>query len=203
LEINSPYITCICGRTTDAKDRYCSNCAEALFSADSSNTSNIRRPIFYPLGLLKLSVLSLVTLGLYQFYWFYKNWKYVKLEGHQKISPVARAIFSIFYFFALLKAVKKKGEEFDCFHEFTPPSIAIFWTILVLMGRAPDPWSLLSLLSVLALLPAQRYINQLNTLATDGAAIDEKFTVWNWLLIIPGFAILVLWCIGSFMPQTQ
>ena len=46
---------------------------------------------------LKLGVLSILTLGLYELYWFYKNWKLARDEGGAKVRPFWRAIFAIFF----------------------------------------------------------------------------------------------------------
>ncbi len=35
-------------------------------------------PIFFPASRTKLLVMSLCTFGLYEYYWFYKNWKLVR-----------------------------------------------------------------------------------------------------------------------------
>ena len=38
-------------------------------------TFALHRPLFFPVGLTKLAVLSVCTLGLYVIYWFYKSWR--------------------------------------------------------------------------------------------------------------------------------
>ena len=40
---------------------------------EQSNT-----PLYFPVSNTKLVLLSVCTLGLYEFYWFYKNWALVK-----------------------------------------------------------------------------------------------------------------------------
>ena len=64
--------------------------------------------IFFPCSLLKLSVRSFCTLGLYHIYWFYKNWQDVKWRTREDITPAARSIFSIFFCYGLFKRIRER-----------------------------------------------------------------------------------------------
>ena len=52
---------------------------------------------FFAPPLIKLVVMSLTTLGLYVLYWFYRNWKTIKLRGHDGIMPFWRAVFPLIW----------------------------------------------------------------------------------------------------------
>lgn len=71
-----------------------------------------RDPLFYIVSPRKFTILFLATLGGYQLYWFYKNWRCFKdqmpaaSEFGTTIWPVPRALFSIFFVHALFRAVK-------------------------------------------------------------------------------------------------
>src|SRR5258708_1698326 len=52
--------------------------------------SQTGEPLFFSVSLLKLLVMSTVTLGLYDLYWFYKNWTFVKERTARDISPFWR-----------------------------------------------------------------------------------------------------------------
>lgn len=57
-------------------------------------------PPFFPVSRLKLLVMFFSTLGLYQMYWLYKNWKMVRLRTDEKnIMPFWRAFFGVFFFY--------------------------------------------------------------------------------------------------------
>ncbi|UTN87968.1 DUF4234 domain-containing protein [Pseudomonas aeruginosa] len=60
-------------------------------------TRGAARAHFFVTSLGKMSVLFLVTLGLYGVYWMYKHWKAQQPQMEQRISPVWRAIFGIFF----------------------------------------------------------------------------------------------------------
>lgn len=51
------------------------------------------QPVLFPVSPLKLVVMSTVTLGIYEIYWFYKNWKLVKQQTDRDIMPFWRAFF--------------------------------------------------------------------------------------------------------------
>ena len=52
------------------------------------------QPMFFPVSRLKLLVMSLVTFGLYEVFWFYKNWQLFKAATVRDISPFWRTVFS-------------------------------------------------------------------------------------------------------------
>lgn len=52
--------------------------------------------------LWELTLLSVLSFGLYYFYWFYLNWKFMKETGKVKINPIWLTIplfFPVFNFF--------------------------------------------------------------------------------------------------------
>ncbi len=61
---------------------------------DSDITKEEAKPLFFPVSITKLIILSICTIGIYEVYWFYKNWEIIKQREYSKISPFWRAIFS-------------------------------------------------------------------------------------------------------------
>jgi hypothetical protein len=70
-------------------------------------TPEVRR-YFFDVSVVKLVVMSLVTFGAYQIFWFYKNWQVAKQRG-EDVMPLVRAIFSIFFAYKLFKNVEEMG----------------------------------------------------------------------------------------------
>src|SRR5437016_3978380 len=64
----------------------------------------------YVVAPTKFLVLAIGTLGLYQVYWFYKNWALLNVK-HQSYWPVARAIFAIFFVYPLFKEIEGELEK--------------------------------------------------------------------------------------------
>ena len=70
---------------------------------------NYSRPvIFYPVPVKRLLISSVVSGGLYQIYWMYKNWQAVRRDTRDnQISPVVRGwLLGIFYIYPLLQTVR-------------------------------------------------------------------------------------------------
>ena len=82
-----------CGTPIADSDEYCRSCGYQLART---------KEIYYPVSILKFSILSFATFQLYLFYWFYKNWKYVKTRDHNNISPFWRTLLFNFWCYALL-----------------------------------------------------------------------------------------------------
>ena len=69
---------------------------------------------FFDVSVLKLVVMSTVTLTFYQIFWFYRNWKLAKERGDDVI-PILRAIFGVLFAYALFKEVRDTGRERACY----------------------------------------------------------------------------------------
>lgn len=57
--------------------------------------------VFFPVSEGKLMTLYILSFGMYGFYWFYENWKYLRPRMEKNIFPSLRATFYIFYTHAL------------------------------------------------------------------------------------------------------
>jgi len=42
----------------------------------------------------KLALYCILTLGLYDYYWFYRNWKFIKIFKQKKLNPLIRSVTS-------------------------------------------------------------------------------------------------------------
>ena len=64
----------------------------------------------------KFIILSILSLGIYELVWMYRNWKFFKEKEKTDISPFWRAWFAIFFIYFLLKKIleyaKKEGYNY-------------------------------------------------------------------------------------------
>jgi hypothetical protein len=110
-------------------------------------------PVRYsPVRIDKFVILFLVTFGAYGFVWFYRNWRYIKTNEGTTIWPWARALWSPFWYYPMLKRLDVKGKGL----------LAAAFFILLFLYRLPNPYWLLGFLGVLSLIPAVKAINDLN-----------------------------------------
>ncbi len=77
---------------------------------ESRKNSAAEESIFYPVSLAKFMALNIVTFGIYNVYWFYRNWLYVKSENESHIMPVIRGIFNNFWYYPLYQELVKDSE---------------------------------------------------------------------------------------------
>lgn len=158
------------------------------------------QPMFFPVSRFKLFVMSLLTLGLYQIFWFYKSWQLFKAETGRNISPFWRAFFSGIFFYPLLKEIKIWAKSYCVDANFSPFMLTIIWIGLSQCVRLPKPYLLVSLLSLIVLLPVQEVVNKLNSVVAPNHNPNDRFSVWNILTIAVGGSLTVLGIIGSLIP---
>lgn len=156
-------------------------------------------PAFFAVSKTKLVVMSIFTLGLYQIYWFYKNWQGVKQQDGSDIIPAVRAFFSVIFCYALFEKVRKRAAVSGIGRKpFQPGVQAAGWIFLsVVPNYLPSFLFIFGLFAVLFLLPVQHIINQVHAIESPGSAINDKFFGVNIAGIIVGGLFLLLVIIGT------
>jgi hypothetical protein len=56
---------------------------EALVPAASGDPQRETAPTFFAVSISKFIVLSICSIGIYDLYWFYKNWQFVRARSRQ------------------------------------------------------------------------------------------------------------------------
>ena len=106
-------------------------------------------------------------MSLYEAYWIYKNWRYIRERDGLNISPFWRGFFGIFFCHSLLRRIHE-DQEARAYQQpaFSPGSLATGWVVLLIVAnaisRAPSiAASIVSAFipSFLCLAPVQNYIN--------------------------------------------
>ena len=162
---------------------------------------------FYVVGKAKFLILMITTFGLYEFFWFYKNWSLYKARHNENMLPVMRAIFSIFFVYSLFKRVAASIDANGRESKWYPGWMAASYILLSLSSSLVDSiasrvetYSLLDLFS-LAVFPiivwilycAQQEIN----VACDDPEGDSNaaLTPANYFWIVLG---LLIWAGMAF-----
>ncbi len=175
--------------------------------------------VYYIVSPGKFAILFLATLGLYQLYWFWRNWRgykrACKLEGSSDadIWPIPRAIFAVFFIHSLFRNVVAYANEKQRSLQWEFQTHATILVVLLLasnvLGRMAgksigSPWS--DVLSLIVLFPLC-YVNyraqiQINAACGDPNGDSNKdFTGANYAWTILGTIIWILAAIGTFMPE--
>lgn len=158
---------------------------------------------FFTAPTVKLVVMSLCTFGLYEFYWFYKNWQVIKDNTGTFLSPGWRATFSPLYAYTCFNPIKIAAEETGM--EDLPPVYLLALSYLLLnmlcwsLSLLTDN-SLLSFLSSFSFLP----IIPVNNLAMRVNEKRSPDTGSNGFSILNGLAIAAYGCFAllSAMAST-
>jgi len=127
-----------CGRENPEGSKFCQHCGITI---GSSKTTTSERPTeiikastlsdntkgfsdAYPIK--KLSIMLVVTYGVYFLYWFEKNWQLIKKERQSNISPFWRTaglfvpILGLYLVYKQFKEIKKLAEETGIEDTYSP-----------------------------------------------------------------------------------
>lgn len=165
-------------------------------------------PVFLHVPIGRLVFMSVISPGLYEAYWIYKNWRYVKERDGLKMHPFWRGIFGIFFVHGILKTIRN-DEQTNRLEQatFSAGGLATGWIILMVignaLGRADDIGvnllgMIIALPSFLFFVPVQNYINRVNvkinprtpyTPWTAGHIVCLVLGILIWLLILAGIML--------------
>ena len=157
--------------------------------------------LFFPVSGLKLALMSLGTLGLYEIYWSYKNWKCVQEHLGEKVNAPIRALFYPLTSYSLFKRIRERAGQSQLGEGLPAGPLALAVFLLGAMSRLPDPWYIASLLAFLPMLPVQSTVNELNRKLTPQADNNASFSAWNIAGLALGGILLSLALLGTFMAE--
>ena len=95
----------------------------------------------------KFILLSILTLGMYPFWWTYKAWRFFKQKDELDIYPFARALFTIFYLYSLFEMIQAYADSTNYSKRYSSGGNFAGIIIFNFLNRAPLPFNLISLLS--------------------------------------------------------
>lgn len=168
--------------------------------ADLPAATGSAEPPLFAVSTTKLLVMSMCTIGLYQMFWFYKNWSLIKLHQRSSILPAARAFFGVIFCYSCFSEIRAIGQRRGVPDAPAAGPLAVGWIIATLVWKLPDPFWFAALAAVLFLMPVQVYANAVNDAVAPGHDRNSRFTGWNWAVAVPGGLLFVLAVIGAFLP---
>jgi len=133
-------------------------------------------PLFLRIPVARLILLSIVSFSLYEAYWLYKNWQYVKQRDNLNIRPFWRGLFGAFFCHKLLRRIHE-DQEARTFQvpSFSPGTLATWWVVLVILSSilARIPGLTASFVaafvpSFLCFVPVQVYVNAVSERRNPG-----------------------------------
>ncbi len=151
---------------------------------------------FFAVSPTKLVVMSVCTLGLYQVYWFYKQWVFIRQRSEPLVIPWARALFGIFWCYSCFEFIRNDERVLKIEPNLPAGPLAIGWIAASLAWRLPGAYSLIGYLAPLLLVPVQRHVNHINAMVAPNHDENSRFSGWNGLAIAGGAIFLALAILG-------
>lgn len=162
-------------------------------------------PKYFDVGVFKYIVMSFCTLGIYELYWQYKNWQYIRDRDGLDIRPFWRAFFAIFWFYPLLTDISKNSQTSFLSDNGNRIFLTVCFVTLSVVSNLPDPYFLLSFFSIVPALPALKVISKQNVDDPDIVQKSRNFRSVNALAVVLGGPLMIYVCLSSlgFFPSTQ
>ena len=167
----------------------------------------------YKLKIGHLIVLSITTFGLYELYWFYRNWKLLKEHKGLNINPLSRTLCLLIPFYSIYVIYKQFKEIKDMIGDckiYSPVNLALsYWFFsmlsIKLAFRLPDPYSLLSfipeILSIYILVLVQKALNCYWDKIQKDLPEKVKLTRKEKIVVVIGSVLLALNIISSLISN--
>ncbi len=187
-----------CGKDVSDEAPSCIHCGHPLNGGGIAGEA----PAFtlFPVAPHKLAIMSICTFGVYELYWAYHQWKRIRLNGGESLSPFWRAVFAPFWGFSLFKHVEGIAAGRHVHFEWSGGAIGLLYLILNISWRLPDPYWLVSFATFVPLVIVQRSINVLNAAEETKEDPNTSYTAANIVVIAIGGLLFLLGVLATFMP---
>jgi hypothetical protein len=180
----------------DMKDWRPAEKVEALFPVESltalqsmGETFSVSQPIFLHIPIARLVFMSILSSGLYEAYWIYKNWSYLKDRDGLNIWPLWRGVLGIFFCYGILKSIRNDRQANDLEQAtFSAGGLAAGWIIFVLLSNVTV---LIATLSFVFFVPVQIFINRVNAKLSPRPEFAE-WSLGHTVCLVLGIVIWVL-----------
>jgi len=101
----------------------------------------------------RFALLCVLTFGLYQRWWMYKSWKFIKDKDQSDIYPIIRSIFAIFFLYTLNEKILHYAKEEGYEKDYSSGPLFVGFLVFSFLGRLPDPFWIVSSFSFAFILP--------------------------------------------------
>ncbi len=206
-----------CGKLNPKNSNYCEYCGAKLavhIVEDASNSdlqingsiSTNNPPYPYVISLWKFFILSILTFGIYEFYWFYKQWKSFYAVNNQKhgwFILLLVSIFSGFSSFWLFKIIAKDLKEVDASRKLKATLLATAYLIISALGRLQGNYWMLAELSIFALLPVQNIINYYWSKKYGDKIQKSNFGLGSAFVVVLGLLLMITVIKGAFYTNNS
>lgn len=100
----------------------------------SSPPDTEHSPVFYVVSIKKLVVMTLMTMGCYHSYWFYRNWKLYRAATNETPIALVRAAVPALFIYSLCNKVDGRIRDSGRTFSWSPLAMLVSYTIPVLVS---------------------------------------------------------------------
>ncbi len=157
-------------------------------------------------------LLSIAIFPIYVIYWFYRNWKHLKIHKNLDIGPGWKTVsllipvWGFMPFYGQLRYIRYLAEELHIEEKFSPWWIAFIYISVNLIYFLNVLWRFIPELYLLPSLPiliiplsfVQRTLNIYWAREQEGLPRRESFTVEQTVVLVIGGILWLLYLIGMF-----
>ena len=190
-----------CGQQQEENSKFCRSCSATQGIGQQeekiagNSTVSVDRQ-FYVIPVGKFIFLSIITFGMYELFWFAKNWIMIKNQEKSNIWPIARTIFAIFFFSELATKVLKSAKDKGYSKNYSPIFLAIIYFVSSLLSQAPGNFWLLGFISTLTFVPVLKAVLYNNEKSQNKMNDFEKYKTGEIIAIVLGGIFWVFVLIG-------
>lgn len=147
----------------------------------------------------KFILFFILSFGLYEFWWTFKQWRFFIQKNKLTIRPALRSALSLLFTYSLFKHIQEFSDSTS-----NPQKISLrfyaFGYITIYLLTLPKSYFLLSLLRIIFLIPAFKTINYAKRHSTNVEVIElTKFTAPQKILVVVGSLIWLLIILGNIL----
>lgn len=141
----------------------------------------------YLISTNKFIILSVLTFGLYEAWWFYKSWRFFQQKENKDLAPAMRTIFGIFYLIPLFNRIKFYAIRMNYEKSYYSGVLLLGYIVCVLFSYLSFPGSIISNLTVLFLIPPFNALNFAKRNSENIIVIEQShFSTKQIILIVIG-----------------
>ena len=146
--------------------------------------------------------LAILSFGLYELYWFYRNWRVIKEHGGHDFSPGWRAvglfvpIVNVFMVYHMFRLAYVMGDSPDRRPVFTPGRQTLAYFLLVAVSNVPGPFWPLTFLTVLPMIPVQAALNRYWASEQPDRPVRESFNAAETVILALGALMFMVILFG-------
>jgi len=183
------------------KCRYCGEWVDGRATARTLVKYSNAQPVWH------FVILSIATFASYDLYWSYRTWKQLRDQENWDISPGWRLvglfipILNLFLLYDLFKHVRDFADAENCEGLFPPGGILIGLALFNALAFLPDPYWLMSFLSVWLIGVIQSTLNNYWSKKQPTLIMRTNLSVGHIVLLIFGGIWWFLFLMGLTSPD--